>query len=171
VRRTRLGGEGVAGARRVPAKADPRLRKGPGRRAGPGMDDGLDPGSDAVPSDDPCPSLRPVPLSLLLLTSTSSTSTTTTTAPTTMPPARNAPRYSPGPYPIPANAVDSASKPDTAGPARNHPCPTCGKAFTTSGHLARHARTHTGERNYKCPFPGCTTACSRQDNLQQQYVP
>ena len=51
---------------------------------------------------------------------------------------------------------------------RNHVCTTCSKAFTTSGHLARHIRVHTGERNHKCPFPGCETRCSRQDNLQQQ---
>ncbi|KAA1466733.1 hypothetical protein DENSPDRAFT_767686 [Dentipellis sp. KUC8613] len=51
---------------------------------------------------------------------------------------------------------------------KRHVCPTCQKAFTTSGHLSRHARVHTGERNHKCPFPGCETRCSRQDNLQQQ---
>lgn len=53
---------------------------------------------------------------------------------------------------------------------KKHVCQTCARAFTTSGHLARHARVHTGERNHKCPFPGCETRCSRQDNLQQQYV-
>ncbi|KAJ6447353.1 hypothetical protein C8R45DRAFT_197162 [Mycena sanguinolenta] len=31
------------------------------------------------------------------------------------------------------------------------------------------SRVHTGERNHKCPFPGCETKCSRQDNLQQHY--
>ncbi|KAF9039655.1 hypothetical protein BDZ89DRAFT_945138 [Hymenopellis radicata] len=55
-------------------------------------------------------------------------------------------------------------------PKKKHVCPTCERAFTTSGHLARHSRVHTGERNHKCPFPGCETRCSRQDNLQQQYV-
>ncbi|KAN0131345.1 hypothetical protein V8E53_010722 [Lactarius tabidus] len=52
---------------------------------------------------------------------------------------------------------------------KKHVCHVCAKAFTTSGHLSRHARIHTGERNHKCPFPGCDTRCSRQDNLQQHY--
>ncbi|KAH8999150.1 hypothetical protein EDB92DRAFT_1790264, partial [Lactarius akahatsu] len=52
---------------------------------------------------------------------------------------------------------------------KKHVCHVCQKAFTTSGHLSRHARIHTGERNHKCPFPGCDTRCSRQDNLQQHY--
>ncbi|KAK7045062.1 hypothetical protein R3P38DRAFT_3308762 [Favolaschia claudopus] len=51
---------------------------------------------------------------------------------------------------------------------RTHLCPVCSRGFSTTGHLARHARIHTGERNHKCPFPGCETRCSRQDNLQQQ---
>ncbi|KAF9070905.1 hypothetical protein BDP27DRAFT_1220043, partial [Rhodocollybia butyracea] len=53
---------------------------------------------------------------------------------------------------------------------KRHVCPTCDRCFTTSGHLARHSRVHTGEKNHKCPFPGCETRCSRQDNLQQQWV-
>ena len=57
-----------------------------------------------------------------------------------------------------------------SGSRKKHVCSTCERAFTTSGHLARHTRVHTGERNHKCPFPGCETRCSRQDNLQQQSV-
>ncbi|GJE87278.1 hypothetical protein PsYK624_033610 [Phanerochaete sordida] len=52
---------------------------------------------------------------------------------------------------------------------RRYICSQCDRSFTTSGHLARHTRVHTGERNHKCPFPGCETRCSRQDNLQQHY--
>ncbi|KAG5652155.1 hypothetical protein H0H81_006100 [Sphagnurus paluster] len=52
---------------------------------------------------------------------------------------------------------------------KKHVCQTCDRPFSTSGHLARHSRVHTGERNHKCPFPGCETRCSRQDNLQQHY--
>ena len=63
---------------------------------------------------------------------------------------------------------ESHSSPHASDPKKRHACPTCSRAFTTSGHLARHIRVHTGERNHKCPFPGCETRCSRQDNLQQQ---
>lgn len=61
------------------------------------------------------------------------------------------------------------SFPPTELPKKKYVCPTCERGFTTSGHLARHTRIHTGERNHKCPFPGCETRCSRQDNLQQHY--
>ncbi|KAB5594167.1 Transcriptional regulator NRG1 [Ceratobasidium theobromae] len=65
----------------------------------------------------------------------------------------------------------AASTPTTAAQKakKKHVCQTCSRPFSTSGHLARHTRVHTGERNHKCPFPGCETRCSRQDNLQQHY--
>ncbi|KAJ1937545.1 transcriptional repressor, partial [Linderina pennispora] len=47
--------------------------------------------------------------------------------------------------------------------------PGCEKAFTTSGHLSRHYRIHTGEKNYHCLYPGCTSRFSRQDNMMQHY--
>ncbi|KAJ7495680.1 hypothetical protein B0H11DRAFT_1716596 [Mycena galericulata] len=53
-------------------------------------------------------------------------------------------------------------------PKKNHICSVCKSRFSTTGHLARHTQTHTGQRSYKCPFPGCQTKCSRKDNLQQQ---
>ncbi|KAJ4468318.1 hypothetical protein J3R30DRAFT_3560865 [Lentinula aciculospora] len=66
--------------------------------------------------------------------------------------------------------VSATSTPNQGQSARKrHVCPTCERCFTTSGHLARHSRVHTGEKNHKCPFPGCDTRCSRQDNLQQHY--
>ncbi|AAS54520.1 AGR031Wp [Eremothecium gossypii ATCC 10895] len=52
---------------------------------------------------------------------------------------------------------------------RKHLCQTCGKGFTTSGHLARHNRIHTGEKNHACHFPGCGQRFSRHDNCLQHY--
>lgn len=52
---------------------------------------------------------------------------------------------------------------------RRHICQICNKGFTTSGHLARHNRIHTGERNHICPFKGCHQKFSRQDNCLQHY--
>ncbi|KAJ7712229.1 hypothetical protein B0H16DRAFT_1342919 [Mycena metata] len=51
---------------------------------------------------------------------------------------------------------------------QHHICSVCQRPFSTLGHLARHSRLHTGERNHKCPFPGCERRCSCADNLQQQ---
>jgi len=50
------------------------------------------------------------------------------------------------------------------GSKRRYECVTCGKTFTTSGHVARHNRIHTGEKNFQCPEPGCSQRFSRQDN-------
>lgn len=52
----------------------------------------------------------------------------------------------------------------TRGSKRRYECATCGKTFTTSGHVARHNRIHTGEKNFHCPEPGCSQRFSRQDN-------
>ncbi|KAF7295391.1 Nrg1-like zn-finger transcription factor [Mycena indigotica] len=63
------------------------------------------------------------------------------------------------------------NRPPTDKQPGKHVCSVreCRRAFSTAGHLSRHTKTHTGERNHACPFPGCTTRCSRADNLQQHY--
>ncbi|ORY83016.1 hypothetical protein BCR37DRAFT_346379, partial [Protomyces lactucae-debilis] len=52
----------------------------------------------------------------------------------------------------------------TAQGKRVHQCYHCDKQFTTSGHLARHCRIHTGERKFTCPVESCGAPFSRRDN-------
>ncbi|CEP20425.1 NRG1 [Cyberlindnera jadinii] len=52
---------------------------------------------------------------------------------------------------------------------RKYRCKICEKCFTTSGHLARHSRIHTGERKHVCPFEGCGAKFARQDNCMQHF--
>ncbi|KAI5950151.1 NRG1 [Candida jiufengensis] len=54
-------------------------------------------------------------------------------------------------------------------PRRKHVCKVCSRSFTTSGHLARHNRIHTGERKHECPWPSCEARFARQDNCMQHY--
>ncbi|KAF7726041.1 hypothetical protein EC973_009106 [Apophysomyces ossiformis] len=65
----------------------------------------------------------------------------------------------------------SHSPTSSSEPRRKYHCtePGCHKSFTTSGHLARHNRIHTGEKNFPCLFPGCQSRFSRQDNMMQHY--
>lgn len=52
---------------------------------------------------------------------------------------------------------------------RRYVCKVCARPFTTSGHLARHNRIHTGERKHQCPWPTCHARFARQDNCMQHY--
>ncbi|GBN75590.1 Krueppel-like factor 13 [Araneus ventricosus] len=50
---------------------------------------------------------------------------------------------------------------------RPFPCtwPQCGKRFARSDELARHTRTHTGEKNFVCPL--CDRRFMRSDHLNK----
>ncbi|KAF9917098.1 glucose repression transcription factor [Lobosporangium transversale] len=54
-------------------------------------------------------------------------------------------------------------------PKKSHHCPwpNCHKTFTRSAHLARHVRSHGGERPYACPHEGCGKYFSRSDVLKE----
>ena len=45
--------------------------------------------------------------------------------------------------------------------------PGCDKAYSQSGGLTRHKRSHTGEKPYVCDHPGCDKAYSQSGNLTQ----
>lgn len=66
------------------------------------------------------------------------------------------------PTPPPTNISNKDTK-------RKHVCKVCSRSFTTSGHLARHNRIHTGERKHLCPWPSCDARFARQDNCMQHY--
>lgn len=66
------------------------------------------------------------------------------------------------------NPITTISAPSIL-PKRKHVCLVCSRSFTTSGHLARHNRTHTGERKHLCPHPTCSARFARQDNCMQHY--
>ncbi|KAL3230008.1 Transcriptional regulator NRG1 [Nakaseomyces bracarensis] len=52
---------------------------------------------------------------------------------------------------------------------RKHICQVCLTGFTTSGHLSRHLKIHTGEKSHVCPHEGCNQSFSRHDNCLQHY--
>ena len=52
-----------------------------------------------------------------------------------------------------------------SGNNQNFECPTCGKKFHIKFRLLNHMKTHTGERNFACPLPGCTSAYYTKCNV------
>lgn len=80
-------------------------------------------------------------------------------------------RASPTPPMSPPTSASPAPVQTSAGVTKAQKKYTChcNRSFTTSGHLARHMRIHTGEKNYVCPQEGCGARFSRQDNCMQHY--
>ena len=42
-------------------------------------------------------------------------------------------------------------------------------AWTGSGNVIRHERSHKGERPYRCTFPSCTYASARSDDVVKHF--
>jgi len=46
-------------------------------------------------------------------------------------------------------------------------CGTCNKAFSRPSSLRIHSHSHTGEKPFKCPHPGCGKAFSVRSNMKR----
>lgn len=57
-----------------------------------------------------------------------------------------------------------------ATPPQPFQCNVCGQSFGRQHTLQRHTRTHTGEKPFLCPTPGCEKAYTRHDALQRHLV-
>lgn len=89
------------------------------------------------------------------------------------PPAHTAQDLSASPTSPSASPRAPLVKPVPEPPAlgkRIYRCQDCQKVFSTSGHLTRHSKVHSGEKNHICPYPECQRRCSRRDNLLQHYT-
>lgn len=52
-------------------------------------------------------------------------------------------------------------------PQDRYVCQTCNKAFSRPSSLRIHSHSHTGEKPFKCPHPGCGKAFSVRSNMKR----
>ncbi|KAI4112895.1 MAG: hypothetical protein LQ345_006025 [Seirophora villosa] len=52
-------------------------------------------------------------------------------------------------------------------PQDRYVCQTCNKAFSRPSSLRIHCHSHTGEKPFKCPHPGCGKAFSVRSNMKR----
>ena len=52
-------------------------------------------------------------------------------------------------------------------PQDRYVCQTCNKAFSRPSSLKIHSHSHTGEKPFKCPHPGCGKAFSVRSNMKR----
>jgi len=74
--------------------------------------------------------------------------------------------------PTPYTRGEPSSPTDTLAPPRQmYPCTHkgCHQEFTTAGHMNRHFKIHTGQREHICPWESCGRRCGRLDNLVQHF--
>ncbi|KAF2737503.1 hypothetical protein EJ04DRAFT_102272 [Polyplosphaeria fusca] len=83
------------------------------------------------------------------------------------------------PLPVPANSANgsnvwqhhhyiSASSQSAFPQSQDrYICSTCNKAFSRPSSLRIHSHSHTGEKPYKCPQPGCGKAFSVRSNMKR----
>lgn len=64
----------------------------------------------------------------------------------------------------PATCIPGA--PDTGTHSFVGPCCVVAQSFTESSKLKRHMRSHSGERPFECPHPGCGKRFSLDFNMR-----
>ncbi|KAI8899293.1 hypothetical protein BC833DRAFT_524893, partial [Globomyces pollinis-pini] len=47
--------------------------------------------------------------------------------------------------------------------------PKCQRSFTTSGHLSRHTKIHTGDKPHICLIASCHKRFSRKDSMMLHF--
>ncbi|KAG9250861.1 uncharacterized protein F5Z01DRAFT_333160 [Emericellopsis atlantica] len=67
----------------------------------------------------------------------------------------------------PGTAVDDVFALPGTKPSKlkKHVCQFCPKAFSQKAHLKQHEYTHTGEKQWKCPYEGCDYANAQKANF------
>jgi len=64
--------------------------------------------------------------------------------------------------------ISPASSGGFAGQSQDrYVCQTCNKAFSRPSSLKIHSHSHTGEKPFKCPHPGCEKAFSVRSNMKR----
>jgi len=71
--------------------------------------------------------------------------------------------HSEGAHYGPLQGVERQAGPPGLSVRRKYGCEECGKEFTTSGHLTRHCKIHSGEKAFSCPWPNCDKSTARHD--------
>ena len=56
--------------------------------------------------------------------------------------------------------------------AKRFPCKHagCSQTFSTSGHLSRHMKIHSGEKPHVCFIQNCQSSFARKDNMMQHFA-
>ncbi|USP81163.1 uncharacterized protein yc1106_08437 [Curvularia clavata] len=94
-------------------------------------------------------------------------------------PSNFQPHTMPLPVPVPSPAtngsnpwqhhhyISTSSQSQFPQPQDRYICSTCNKAFSRPSSLRIHSHSHTGEKPYKCPQPGCGKAFSVRSNMKR----
>lgn len=75
--------------------------------------------------------------------------------------------YSPNPLQQHHHYISASSQSAFPQSQDRYICSTCNKAFSRPSSLRIHSHSHTGEKPYKCPQPGCGKAFSVRSNMKR----